>query len=131
MRFPAAVPEIPVASIDKASAYYVEKLGFTFDWGDEQGGIAGISRNDCRLFLTNRSFREGYRNEGKVLFWINLESKTEVDELFAEWKAARATIVSNPEDKPWKLREFVVADIDSNLIRVFYDFRRDVAETQI
>jgi uncharacterized glyoxalase superfamily protein PhnB len=130
MRFPAAVPEIPVASIDKASAYYVEKLGFTFDWGG-QGGIAGISRNDCRLFLTNRSFREGYRNEGKILFWINLDSKTEVDELFAEWNAARATIVSNPEDKPWKLREFVAADIDSNLIRVFYDFGHDVAETQI
>jgi hypothetical protein len=131
MRFPAAVPEIPVASIDKASTYYVEKLGFTFDWGDERGGIAGISRNDCRLFLTNRSFREGYRNEGKILFWINLDSKTEVDELFAEWNAARATIVSNPEDKPWKLREFVAADIDGNLIRVFYDFGHDVAETQI
>jgi hypothetical protein len=131
MRFPAAVPEIPVASIDKASAYYVEKLGFAFDWGDDRGGIAGISRNDCRLFLTNRSFREGYRNEGKILFWINLDSKSEVDELFAEWNAARATIVSNPEDKPWKLREFVAADIDSNLIRVFYDFGHDVAETQI
>jgi predicted lactoylglutathione lyase len=130
MRFPTAVPEIPVASIDKASAYYVEKLGFTFDWGDEQGGIAGISKNDCRLFLTNRSFREGYRNQGKVLFWINLESKAEVDELFAEWNAAQAMIVSNPEDKPWKLREFVAADIDGNLIRVFYDFRHDVAETE-
>jgi uncharacterized glyoxalase superfamily protein PhnB len=131
MRFPAAVPEIPVASIDRASVYYVERLGFTLDWGDEQGGIAGISRNDCRLFLTNRSFREGYHNEGKVLFWINLESKTEVDELFADWSAAQATIVSNPEDKPWKLREFVAADLDSNLIRVFYDFRHDVAESQI
>jgi predicted lactoylglutathione lyase len=130
MRFPTAVPEIPVASIDKASAYYVEKLGFTFDWGDEQGGIAGISKNDCRLFLTNRSFREGYRNQGKVLFWINLESKAEVDELFAEWNAAQAMIVSNPEDKPWKLREFVAADIDGNLIRVFYDFRHDIAETE-
>ena len=131
MTFPAAIPEIPVASIDKASTYYVEKLGFTFDWGDEQGGIAGISRNDCRLFLTNRSFRESYRNEGKVLFWINLKSKTEVDELFAEWNAAEAKIVSRPEDKPWKLREFLAADLDSNLIRVFYDFRHDVAETQI
>jgi len=46
--FPAAVPEIPAASVDKA-AYYVNTLGFTFDWGDEQGGIAGISRGKCRL----------------------------------------------------------------------------------
>jgi len=30
-------------------------------------------------------------------FWLNLDSKPEVDKLFAEWKAARAKIVSAPE----------------------------------
>jgi hypothetical protein len=48
-----------------------------------------------------------------------------VDSLFAQWKAAQAKIVSEPEDKPWKLREFMAADPDGNLIRVFYDFRND------
>jgi hypothetical protein len=33
MKFPAAVPEIPAASVDKAAAYYVKTLGFTFDLG--------------------------------------------------------------------------------------------------
>jgi uncharacterized glyoxalase superfamily protein PhnB len=126
MKFPAPVPEIPAANIDQAAAYYVNTLGFTFDWGDEQGGIAGISRGHCRLFITNRSFREGYGNTGPVLFWLNLESKAEVDKLFAEWKAAQAKIVSEPDDKPWKLREFTAADLDGNLIRVFYDFRHDI-----
>jgi uncharacterized glyoxalase superfamily protein PhnB len=125
MKFPAAVPEIPAASLDKAAAYYVKTLGFTFDWGDEKGGIAGISRGNCRLFVTNPSFRESHGNTDPIPFWLNLESKAEVNELFAEWKAAGATIVSEPEDKPWKLREFMAADLDGNLIRVFYDFRRD------
>jgi hypothetical protein len=58
MTFPAPVPEIPVASIDKAATYYVNKLGFTFDWGDEQGGIAGISRSNCRLFLAIHTSRK-------------------------------------------------------------------------
>jgi hypothetical protein len=49
-----------------------------------------------------------------------------VDELFAQWKAAQAKILSELEDKPWKLREFMAADLDGNLIRVFYDFRGDV-----
>ena len=125
MKFPAAVPEIPAASVDKAAAYYVKTLGFTFDWGDEKGGIAGISRGNCRLFITNSSFRKSHGNTGPVLFWLNPECKAEVNELFAEWKAAGAKIVSEPEDKPWKLREFMAADLDGNLIRVFYDFRRD------
>lgn len=126
MIFPAPVPEIPAASVSQCAAYYVDKLGFTFDWGDEEGGIAGISRGHCRLFITNRSFRESYGNTGPILFWLNLESKAEVDQLYAEWKAAQAKIISEPEDKPWKLREFIAADLDGNLIRVFYDFRRDV-----
>jgi uncharacterized glyoxalase superfamily protein PhnB len=125
MTFPAAVPEVPVADVDKAVAYYRDALGFTLDWGDDAGGIAGVSRGDCRLFLTNRSFRAPYGNRGPVLLWVNLESAVEVDRLFTEWKASHATIVSPPGDKPWKLHEFTAADLDGNLIRVFYDFRND------
>lgn len=125
MTFPAPVPEIPAADVDKAAAYYVNALGFSLDWGSAQGGIAGVSRENCRLFITGGLFRKSYGNIGPVLFWLNLDSKAEVDELFAEWKAAQANIVSEPEDKPWKLREFTAADLDGNLIRVFYDFRGD------
>ncbi|HEY4354464.1 MAG TPA: VOC family protein [Acidobacteriaceae bacterium] len=125
MNFPAAVPEIPVENIDRAVAWYTGTLGFTFGWGDEQGGIAGISRGNCRLFLTNCEFRKRYGNAIPILFWLNLNSKAEVDELFEEWRTAGAKIVSEPEDKPWKLREFMIADIDGNLIRAFYDFHWD------
>jgi len=125
MKLPAPVPEIPAANVDKAAAYYVDRLGFAFDWGDDEGGIAGISRGNCRLFLTNRSFRASHGNVGPVLFWLNLKNKAEVDKLFAEWKAAGVKIVSELEDKAWKLREFMAADLDGNLIRVFYDFRAD------
>ena len=125
MTFPAAVPEIPSASVDEAAAYYVRTLGFTLDWGDDRGGIAGISRGNCRLFITNRAFREGHGNVGPTLIWLNLNSKVEVDELFAEWTVAQSRIVSEPEDKQWKLHEFTATDLDGNLIRVFYDFGRD------
>ena len=108
-----------MASVDKAVAYYVNTLGFTSDWGDDLGGIAGISRGNCRLFS------ESYGNKGPILFWLNLDSRAQVDELFAQWQAAHAKIVSEPGDKPWKLREFMAADLDGNLIRVFYDFRSE------
>lgn len=124
--FPKAVPEIPVADIDKAQAYYRDCLGFHIDWDDmEGGGIGGISRGECRMFLTNGMFREGYGNGAPVLVWINLDSKQEVDELHETWKASGAKIVSPVESKPWKLREFTVSDLDGKLFRVFYDFRGD------
>lgn len=132
MTFSAAVPEIPAANVDAAIAYYVNTLGFTHDWGGEEGGgIAGISRGDCRLFITNPAFHKTFGNGGTILFWLNLNSKAEVDQLFAEWKAADARILAEPEDKPWKLREFIAADLDGNLIRVFYDFRWEVEEGAI
>jgi uncharacterized glyoxalase superfamily protein PhnB len=126
MTFPAAVPEIPAMDIEKAATYYVEILGFTLDWGDNEGGLAGVSRGNCRLFLTNGSLRESYGNVGPIVFWLNLDNRAEVDELFSKWKAAGVKLVSEPGDKPWMLREFMATDLDGNLMRVFYDFSRDV-----
>jgi uncharacterized glyoxalase superfamily protein PhnB len=123
--FPGAVPEIPVSNVDEAIAYYEASLGFTRDWGGDEGGIAGISRGECRMFLTNTGFREMYATRGPVVVWLNLHGKSEVDELYRTWLGARATMVSPPESKPWKLHEFTAADPDGNLLRVFYDFSHD------
>jgi predicted lactoylglutathione lyase len=124
--FPPAVPEVPVNDIDEAAEYYRSKLGFSLDWGGEDGGIAGISKGHCRMFLTSPSFRQHYGNSGPVLIWLNLNSRQEVDELYEVWKNSEAKLVSAPEDKPWKLREFTAIDLDGNLFRVFYDFSRDI-----
>ena len=69
--FPGAVPEIPVTDVDQAARYYRDQLGFTIQWGDENGGgIGGIWRGRCRLFLTNPAFRERHGNPGKrVPYW--------------------------------------------------------------
>jgi uncharacterized glyoxalase superfamily protein PhnB len=128
--FPQAVPEVPVRNVDQAAAYYVNVLGFTFDWGDDAGGIGGISQGDCRMFLTNAAFRAAHGPKEPVIVWLNLDSKQEVDDLFARWQAAGATIVDPVEDKPWHLREFRVADPDGNQLRAFYDFNWELGEDQ-
>jgi uncharacterized glyoxalase superfamily protein PhnB len=121
-KFPGAVPEIPVRDIKEAAAYYESNLGFTLDWGDEELGLAGISKGNCRMFLANSDFRKGYGNTGPVLTWLNLESNEEVDELYRLWSESKAKLISAPESKPWGLHEFTAADPDGNLLRVFYDF---------
>jgi uncharacterized glyoxalase superfamily protein PhnB len=120
--FPGAVPEIPVRSIDTAAAYYQSRLGFTLDWGGDELGLAGISKGNCRMFLANQRYRETRGNVGPTLTWLNLESKEEVDELYREWNASNARLISPPQSTPWGLHEFTAADLDGNLFRVFYDF---------
>lgn len=129
-QFPQAVPEIPVANVEKAAAYYVNVLGFHFDWGDDRGGIGGISQGDCRMFLTNALFRRYYGTGGVAAVWLNLHSKLEVDELYHRWREAGAKILAEPEDKPWHLREFRVADLDGNQLRVFYDFSWELRQQE-
>jgi uncharacterized glyoxalase superfamily protein PhnB len=129
-RFPQAVPEIPVSNVDQAAAYYVNVLGFQFDWGNDQGGIGGISQGDCRMFLTNAGFRERHGIGGPVTVWLNLDSRDEVDELHRRWREAGAKILAEPADQPWHLREFRVADRDGNQLRVFYDFSRELRQEQ-
>ena len=126
--FPQAVPEVPVSNVDTAAEYYVKVLGFRFDWGNDEGGIGGISQGHCRMFLTNAAFRQHYGNGEKVVVWLNLDSKQDVDELYHRWREAGAKVLAAPEDKPWRLREFKVADLDGNQLRVFYDFSREVQQ---
>jgi predicted lactoylglutathione lyase len=124
-KFPPAVPEIPVTDMDQALDYYKRKLGFNIDWGGADGGIAGISKGHCRMFLTDAAFRAHHGNGAPVMIWLNLDSKEEVDELYEIWKAAEARLISSPESKPYKLHEFTASDLDGNLFRVFYDFSSD------
>lgn len=62
--------------------------------------------------------------------WLNLNSKSEVDELYQRWRKAGARILAEPEDKPWNLREFRVSDLDGNQLRVFYDFSWELRREQ-
>ena len=121
-QFPAAVPEIPVSAINEAAAYYKNKLGFALDWHDDELGLAGISRGNCRMFLATSDYRKRYGNGGPVLIWLNLESREEVDDLYRDWSSTSVKLISEPQSKPWGLHEFVAEDLDGNLFRVFYDF---------
>lgn len=120
--FPAAVPEIPVRDLPAATAYYRDRLGFTVDWSDEPLGLAGISRGDCRIFLAAAHYRSGLGTAGPASTWLNLASEADVDALHRAWSAAGATLRSSPQSQPWGLHEFTAADLDGNLLRVFYDF---------
>lgn len=121
-QLPGAVPEIPVSDVVAAAEYYRAKLGFSVDWLDAGIALAGVSRDECRLFLAGPAFREQSGNAGPAVTWLNLDGKAEVDALHRAWRSTQATVLSAPESKPWGLHEFTAADLDGNRFRVFYDF---------
>lgn len=51
------------------------------------------------------------------------EPLDEVDALYRQWSSRDASVISEPESKPWGLHEFMAGDPGGNLLRVFYDFR--------
>jgi len=104
MKLPVPVPELPVNDIDSAGAFYQQRMGFNIDWKYEDY-LSGISRDDARIFLRQRTVEERKQNYS-VLVWLNLHSTQEVDELYAQWKRDGVPIVDELETKPWNLREF-------------------------
>ena len=130
---PGAIPEIPVSDVASAAEYYRDKLSFSLDWFETEIDLAGISRDQCRLFLAGAPFRARTGNTGPVLIWLNLRSREEVDDLHRAWHATGAILLSEPESMPWGLHEFTAADPDGNRFRVFYDFatpERERAEAE-
>jgi len=117
---PSAIPEIRVKSVARAAVYYEKRLGFTWDWGVE--AIGQVSRGNCRIFLTDDEFRGEQGAWTPASIWLNLDSRTEVDEVYQEWTSRGAEVLARPDSKPWNLYEFSAADLDGNLLRVFYDF---------
>jgi len=115
-KLPTPIPQIPVSNLERAITFYQSRLGFALDWKYEDG-IAGVSREDARLFLD--WVVDGPLHPVRV--WLNLHSVSEVDALHRDWQKAGVPIPSAPEQKPWGIYEFIAEDCDGNSYRVFYD----------
>lgn len=123
MRLPQPVPELPVSDVQAAGKSYAEQMGFGVDWTYEDS-LAGISRDDARVFLRRRTPEEA-KERYRVLIWLNMASSAEVDQLHAEWQERGVRIVEELRTTPYNLRELTAQDPDGNRFRVFYDMGRD------
>ncbi len=119
MKLPQPVPELPVGDVRIAAQAYAKQMGFNVDWTYEDV-LAGISRDDARIFLRRRTAEEA-KERYRVTIWLNMASSAEVDELHAFWKERGVAIARELETAPYNLREFTAEDADGNRLRVFYD----------
>src|SRR5256885_17233718 len=97
---PAAVPEIPVSDVVAAMEYYRDKLSFRIDWFEADIELAGISRDQRRLFLACPACREEWVKASPVLSLLTLYSIRAVVVQYNSWNTTKVTRVSMPDWKP-------------------------------
>ena len=113
IRLDKCVPNLRVASVARALAYYRDVLGFAVDWDDEGLGFdhtmyASLSRGDCQICLTEH---ESDGNVGSVWCYVS-----DVRALYEEFAATGALIEQRPEAMPWGEVSMRLRDPDGNLI---------------
>ena len=111
--FGGAQPIFCVTDLPASVEYYVNALGFKFDWGDEW--FASVSRDRCHLFLCNND--QG--NPG-AWAWIGVE---DADALAAELQERGAKIRNPPTNYHWAY-EMQVEDPDGNVLRFGSDSKK-------
>jgi GNAT superfamily N-acetyltransferase/uncharacterized glyoxalase superfamily protein PhnB len=108
--FARAVPQLPVANVRETQQFYKDILGFKIDWTFGENDYGSVSRGRTELFLIAAT--------PPIHPITCVVSVTAVDPLCAEWQAKGATILSEPEDKPWGIREFTVEDNNGHRFRI-------------
>jgi uncharacterized glyoxalase superfamily protein PhnB len=117
----AAEPELFVADIRASCDFFADKLGFTiaFTYG-KPPFYAQVMRDAARLNLkcVERPVIDPALRDREQLLSAALTVATamEIKQLFLEFQAAGATFFQMLKREPWGARNFIVRDIDGNLL---------------
>ena len=107
IEFAGCNPIVPVSDLPTSVEYYVEKLGFSIDWGTP-GVITAVSRGRCGLFLVEA-------DQGHSGTWVYI-GVGDAAALHDEFTRKGALIRQPPTNFAWAL-EMQVSDPDGNVLR--------------
>lgn len=117
----SAEPQLFVADVTASARYFVDKLGFriVFLYGEppyygqvERGG-AHLNLRCVDKPVINPELRT---REELLSASLTVDSRAGIDALHAELQSAGVTFAQDLQDKPWGARDFIVADLDGNLL---------------
>ena len=107
-------PLLAVSDVDRSSRWYQETLGFAdvFTMRGRDGASLLAHLRWCTfadvLLTPSRTPMDGQRGVGIALNFAT----TSVDDVADRARAAGATIVDGPIDRPWNARDVTIADPD-------------------
>src|SRR6202000_1281145 len=116
-----AEPQVFVADIEAACDFYTSVLGFeiVFTYG-EPPYYAQVKRDAARLNLRcvkPPAIDPKLRDREELLSAsLTVANADEIKQLFLEFQANGASFAQTLQAKPWGARDFIVRDIDGNLL---------------
>jgi catechol 2,3-dioxygenase-like lactoylglutathione lyase family enzyme len=115
-RVTGIAPQFLVDDLDRAIAYYCDKLGFQLDF-NYQSFYASVSRDGSAIHLkcapkiaADREHRK--RNEHLDAYI----SVSRIRDLFSELEKRGARIIKPLEEQPWACVDFYVEDLDGYIL---------------
>ena len=109
-------PQFLVDDLDRAIAYYVDKLGFTLDFKYESF-YASVSRDGYAIHLKcapkSPADREHRKQNEHLDAYISVSG---VRELFAEQTQRGARMLKPLAEEPWSCLDFYVEDADGYIL---------------
>jgi len=106
-KFEAVTPRLPVTDVERALAFYVDRLGFKLGW---KWGSPITHGNVCRDSISLDLISMPQGRCGTAMAYIQLSG---VDAYFSELKGRNLDLMP-PEDRPYGMRDFEVVDLDGN-----------------
>jgi len=118
MKIESVIPILYSDNIVRSIQYYTEVLGFDEKWtcGEPPDFDAAIIGDTTILFCKG--------DQGHPGTWLALNVEN-VDEYYEAIKAKGAVILSEPDTKPWFMREMLVKDPDGHILRVGHNTQSD------
>ncbi len=112
-------PVLAVRDVVKSVDYYRDMLGFHIDFvhGDppvHARVCADPFYSTPTVHIRFEPLEPGVAPSPSVYLWVHVG--TGLDRLFEVYRDRGVKIVSEPKDRPWGLRQFVVEDCDGYLI---------------
>jgi uncharacterized glyoxalase superfamily protein PhnB len=117
----SAEPQLFVADILSSCAFFAEKLGFAtvFTYG-EPPFYAQVRRGGASLTLRHVDapvIDPALRDREELLSAsLTVATRTDIEALFREYQAKGVTFFQTLKDEPWGAKDFIVSDIDGNLL---------------
>lgn len=102
---------LAVKDLRKSITFYVDLLGFTLLFEDDGWGF--VVRDTCQIMLGECSDDVAAFDIGSHSYFAYLEVEN-IESLYEELSNKNIKILSQIEDKPWRMREFGIQTIDGH-----------------